>query len=97
MSLSIHRLAAQDLAAAARYYRQEAGVGVARRFVAEFERVARMLSDFPTIGTPLADGRRSFGLTGFPYTVFYRTDERGLRVLVVRHQSRHPDFGEGRR
>lgn len=35
MSRSIHRLAAVDLAETARFYRTEAGVGLARRFLAE--------------------------------------------------------------
>jgi plasmid stabilization system protein ParE len=94
---SIHRLAELDLAAAVKFYRQEAGVGVARRFVSEFERAANLLERHPGIGTPTADDRRSFPLTDFPYSIIYRGDEAGIRILVVRHQSRDPEHGEARR
>lgn len=97
MTRSLHRGAAEDLREAARFYRQEAGLGVARRFLDEFERVVTLLEGFPGIGTPTADGRQAFPLTGFPYTVIYRHLGPEVRVLVVRHQSRDPDHGEQRR
>ena len=94
---SLHRFAEDDLADAARFYKREAGVGVARRFLTEFGRVATLLERLPDIGTPLAGDRRTFPLLDFPYSVIYRSDESGLRVLVVRHQRRDPEFGDGRR
>ena len=39
----LHRLAEEDLAGAIRFYKREAGRGVARRFLNEFERVATLL------------------------------------------------------
>ena len=92
----LHRLAEEDLAGAIRFYKREAGPGVARRFLNEFERVATLLERLPDIGTPLAGDRRTFPLLDFPFSVIYRRDESGLRVLVVRHQSRDPAFGDGR-
>jgi plasmid stabilization system protein ParE len=93
---TIHRDAEADLAAAVRHYKSEAGVGVARRFVSEFERVTRLLEENPRLGTPGDHGRRSFPLAVFPYTIIYRPTESGIRVLVVRHQRRDPDFGAQR-
>ena len=97
MTRSIHRFAAEDLRQAARRYHSEAGAGLARRFLDEFERVARLLEEFPGIGTPCADGRQTFPLVGFPYTIIYRHDGDSIRVLVLRHQSRDPQHGESRR
>jgi len=94
---SIHRFAADDLAEAVRFYKKEAGTGVARRLLNEFERVANLIEEFPGIGTPTADGRQSFPLVDFPYSVIYRSEEAGIRILVVRHQSRDPEYGESRR
>jgi plasmid stabilization system protein ParE len=94
---SIHRLAAEDLAEAVRFYRKEAGVGIARRFLAEFERVAVLLQHHPGLGTSTSDGRQVHPLTDFPYTVIYRLEDTTLRILVVRHQSRDPEYGDGRR
>jgi plasmid stabilization system protein ParE len=93
---TIHHDAQADLAAAARHYKLEAGTGVAKRFLAEFERVARLLEDNPRLGTPGDSGRRSFPLAVFPYTIIYRQTEAGIRILVVRHQRRDPGFGEQR-
>jgi plasmid stabilization system protein ParE len=86
---TIHREAEADVAEAVRHYKSEAGVGVARRFLAEFERVARLLEDNPRLGTPSDSGRRSF-----PMAVF--SVETGLRILVVRHQRRDSNVGAER-
>ena len=97
MSLSIHRLAADDLAVATRFYKAEAGAGLARRFLTEFERVARLLERHPGLGTPTNDDRRVYPLTDFPYSVIYRAEDKGIRILVVRHQNRDPQYGAIRR
>ncbi len=96
MSHSIHRFAAQDLTEAVRFYKREAGAGLARRFLAEFERVAKLLEQHPGLGTPTSDGRQAHPLTDFPYSVIYRPDDKRIRILVVRHQSRDPEYGESR-
>lgn len=97
MSRSIHRGAAEDLAAAVGFYKSEAGARVARRFLNEFERTTRLIEEFPDIGTPTEDGRRWIPLTGFPYAVIYQGQEGVIKILVVRHQSRHPAYGESRK
>ncbi|BAO80226.1 plasmid stabilization system protein [Serpentinimonas raichei] len=97
MTRSIHRLAAEDLAQAVRFYQNEAGAGLARRFLNEFERVAQLLEQHPGLGTPTADGRRAHPLSDFPYSLIYRHEGLELRILVVRHQSRDPEHGAGRR
>ena len=96
MSYSFHRGAQQDLTDAFRFYKREAGNGVAERFLGEFERVVSRLQEFPEIGTPTNEQRRTYPLTGFPYSVTYRTIGTEVRILVVRHQSRDPVYGEGR-
>ena len=49
--------------------------------------MATLSAQLPDIGTPLSGDRRTFPLLDFPYSVNYRRDESGLRVLLVRHQS----------
>lgn len=47
---------------------------------------------------PLASlGRRKAHLKRFPYTVFYRVHTDRVRILSIRHDKRHPDYGAGRR
>jgi toxin ParE1/3/4 len=66
------------------------------RFLDEFERVAGMLTRDLGLGTPAGAERASFPLHRFPYTLIYRLNSGGIRVLVVRHQHRDPQFGEDR-
>lgn len=96
MSYTLHRGAEHDLTEAFRFYRREGGSGLARRFLDEFERVMLLLQEFPEIGSPTGGSRRSFALTGFPYSVIYRQLGSEVRVLVVRHQNRDPEYGEQR-
>ena len=96
MSHWLHKGAAHDLADAFRFYRREAGDGVARRFLDEFERAMKLLEEFPEIGKPTGEDRRVLPLTGFPYSVIYRYVNSETRILVVRHQNRDPEHGEHR-
>ncbi len=96
MTRSIHRLAVHELEVAAKFYANEAGTRVAARFLDEFERVVRLLEQYPGIGSATADGRLAFPLVGFPYTVIYRSLPNEVPVLVVRHQRRDPAQGDGR-
>ena len=96
MSYSLHRSAEWDLTEAFRFYKTEAGRGVAGRFLREFERVMMILEEFPDLGTPTNEERRTYPLSGSPYSIIYRSVEPGVRVLVVRHQSRDPTFGDDR-
>lgn len=70
---------------------------MAARFLDEFERVATLLAENPRLGTPTGAERRWFPLFGFPYSVIYREVTPGVRILVVRHQHRDPEYGEKRR
>lgn len=58
--------------------------------------MVKLLERHPGLGQPTNDGRRMHPPTAFPYSVIYRSDEEALHILVVRHQSRDPDFGAGR-
>ncbi len=93
---SIHRLGAVDIEEAFRFYRREAGIGVARRFLNEFERAANLLEKYPGFGTSNAQGRRIYPFVGFPYSIIYREVQADIRILVVRHQHRDPEYGASR-
>jgi len=97
VTYSLHREAELDLLEAARFYRREGGVKLANRFLDEFDRVARLLVRFPSIGTPADDLRRVHPLQDFPYSVIY--SERGghIRILVLRGHLRDPEHGESSR
>jgi plasmid stabilization system protein ParE len=96
VSYSLHRSAEKELSEAFQFYQREAGIGLARRFLDEFERVIKLLEKFPDVGKPTREDRRAFSLTGFPYSIIYRYVDAEIRVLVVRHQNRDPEHGEQR-
>ena len=97
MTYTVHPAAEQDIADASDSDKERAGTEVARRFLAEVDRVANLVSRNPEGGAPLAKWRRVFHLKVFPYSLVYRSLAGGIQVLVVRHQHRRPSFGVGRR
>jgi plasmid stabilization system protein ParE len=97
VSYTLHPAAEQDLADALDFYVEQAGRSVAQRFLDEFERVDKLVSDHPGLGSPGQNGRRVFPLRVFPYALVYRPFEDHVRIIVVRHQHRKPGYGGGRR
>jgi plasmid stabilization system protein ParE len=97
MTYSLHPGAEQDVAGALDFYSEHAGPVVAAHFLEEFERVANLLAEYPSLGTPTTRGRRAFPLKVFPYSVVYRNLESSIRILIVRHQHRKPGYAGGRR
>jgi plasmid stabilization system protein ParE len=96
MSYSLHPRAETDLADVIDFYREQAGLAVATRFLDEFERVAQLLVQHPGFGTHVGRGRRSFPLRYFPYSVVYRALDNDIRVLIVRHHHRKPGYAASR-
>jgi plasmid stabilization system protein ParE len=96
VTYSLHRGAELDLLEAARFYRQEGGAKLASRFLDEFYRVVTLLVEFPGLGTPADDVRRVHILQDFPYSLIYREDREGIRILVIKSQYRDPAYGESR-
>ena len=97
MTYSLHPGAEHDIANTLDFYKEQAGLVVAERFLEEFERVAKLLVEYPDLRTPTTRGRRTFPLKVFPYSVVYRNLESSIRILIVRHQHRKPSYVGGRR
>lgn len=93
----LHRHAEQDIDSAFQFYRKNGSGKVALRFLAEFERVADLVERNPEIGTPTNGGRRTYPLRKYPYSLIYKAIPNGVRILVVRHHRRAPDYGDDRR
>jgi len=97
VTYSLHPEAAAELEEALEFYREQGGIGLARAFLAEFERVAVLLVSNPGFGTPTTGGRRSFPLRRFPYSLIYRSTGTDLRILVIGHQHRRPGYWSGQK
>ena len=96
MKVTLHPGAERDVDEAAAFYEREGSPVLAARFVAEFKRLSRLLVAHPGIGSPRSKGRRGFSMSVFPYTVIYRADADEIKILVVKHDSKHPRFGSTR-
>jgi plasmid stabilization system protein ParE len=96
LSYTLHRGAEHDLAEALRFYKREGGTRLATRFLDEFGRVAQLLDEYPRFGTPTNCDRSIYPMQVFPYSLIYRPADEGVRILVVRHQNRDPEYGSER-
>lgn len=74
MSYSLHRSAERDLTGAFRFYKTEAGRGVAGRFLKEFERAVKILEE--------GDGQMLDRITFDPKIMGGRACLRGMRMTV---------------
>jgi toxin ParE1/3/4 len=79
-----------------RYYRREAGPGVAGRFVRAIEQATRVAMEFPDAGSAGPEDTRRLQVQGFPYSLFYRPIEDGVLVLAVAHHAREPNYWQSR-
>lgn len=92
MTYSVSGEAAEEIADAVAFYKERASIAVARAFLSEFENAARLVAEHPGLGTPASRGRRVFPLRRFPYSLVYRSDQAGVRIVVVAHQNRRPGY-----
>lgn len=82
-----------DLLEIMEYYDEEAGAGLAAEFYAEFRQYAKAAGERPYSFLHLGEMRR-VNLPKFPYHFLFQiVDDKTLRILIVKHNRRHPDFG----
>jgi plasmid stabilization system protein ParE len=94
MRRSFHPLVSRDLRNALSYYEDVAGAEVAGRFQDEFRGLAAAVEENPNrfhrvAGTSL----RRANFRSFPYHLLFEETPDGLRIMVLRHHRRHPDYG----
>lgn len=86
-----------DLREIMEYYDEAADSEVASRFYEEFRHYADLAAASPkSYGVYLADPNRirRVNFKRFPYHFLFReVDENTIRILVVRHDHRHPSYG----
>ena len=93
MKSTIVPLALAELRDAAAFYADRAGGDLALAFVAEFERVARIIQENPLAGTALRLNRMTYPFRRFPYSVmYYLAQDNELRIIAIAHQRRRPNY-----
>ena len=91
--LVFQRLVQRDMNEILRYYLDEAGEVVADRFYQSFLQVVDRALQNPEHFHPVSALLRRAPIPGFPYHFLYRSISNGIRILVLRHDSRSPTFG----
>jgi plasmid stabilization system protein ParE len=85
------RGANQDLLESAEWYdKEEPGTG--RRFVLAIDAaIVRILAGPDSFAIINDDGVRSCPVSKFPFEVRYRIDVEIVRILIIKHERRHPE------
>jgi len=91
-----HRLVQRDTNGILRYYTEEVGRQLADRFFRAFIVTVERAQKNPNRYHPIRGVIRRANISGFPYHFLYRKMSNGIRVLVLRHDKRHPNFGINR-
>lgn len=84
-------LARRDIIEAADFYDQRSR-DLGEDYIAAVERAGWLLLENPAVGEQYSEEYRAFPLRDFPYTMYYESIDRGIRVVAVFHQSRGSRF-----
>ncbi|MFG6416263.1 type II toxin-antitoxin system RelE/ParE family toxin [Roseateles sp. DC23W] len=98
-SLTVHPAASRELDEALTWCRERFGRRISDRLLLQFDRAATLLRAHPEIGSVDASGARKLPLPRFPYSVIYRIEADGERIVVMalHHQRRKAGYWVGRR
>lgn len=93
MKLEFHPETVGDLNDAVSFYDEQLE-GLGSEFRLEiYNTIGRIVKD-PYLHQVIEQGIRRCFVRRFPFSILYRiVDEKILRVLVIRHHRRHPEFG----
>jgi toxin ParE1/3/4 len=84
--------AEEELAGAASFCKQQFGTFAAENFLDTFESKARLIGEFPGIGTPTSKGRSLFPIGRYPFSILYRVVDKVVRISAIAHHGRRPEY-----
>ena len=96
MSLAYHPLVQRDVSGILRHY---AGISpsLGDEFWAELTRLLEVVSAKPERFHFGVGGLRRANMRRFPYHLLFRVRAGAARVIVIRHDKRHPSYGTKRK
>jgi plasmid stabilization system protein ParE len=95
MHLIYHPEAEAEFIETIEFYRSRSPE-LAARFLRAFESAIELIEENPLRWAPIQDDLRRVLLQRFPFGIYYRVEDQELRVLIVKHHRRHPDYGMDR-
>jgi toxin ParE1/3/4 len=96
MRLVLHPKVYSDIDAIMAYYEEVAATELAKEFYAELRHFMVEAAKRPESFAIRQRDIRRVNLRRFPYHFLFRTVDDTVRVLIVRHHSRHPSLGTRR-
>jgi plasmid stabilization system protein ParE len=96
MRLAYHPLVQHDVSEILRHY-DRITPRLGDEFWAELMRLVELITAKPERFHFADRGLRRANMRRFPYHLLFRETVNGVRVIVVRHDRRHPNYGTGRR
>lgn len=97
MNLLYHRSVQRDVSEVIAYYDRAGGAELGDAFFAELTAQVQAAQSRPEKFHPVAGKLRRANLHRFPYHFLFRCSGDTIRILVVRHNRRHPAYGIERR
>lgn len=91
MRLTYHPEAAAELVEAAEFY-ETRSPELGERFLNEFDTAIAEIQASPGLWPKVEGDLRCHTMRRFPFGIYYRLHTDELRILVVKHHSRHPDY-----
>ncbi|MCC5841733.1 MAG: type II toxin-antitoxin system RelE/ParE family toxin [Opitutales bacterium] len=96
MKIVFHPLVFTEIDAIMTYYEEIAEFALADRFFEDFSQTVRRVSENPQSFSNRAGDFRRANLRRFPFNLLFRDFPDHVRVLVLRHHSRNPKYGQER-
>ena len=91
MRLIYHPDAETELIKAARYYESRVAT-LGAQFLDEADRAIAKILEAPERWRIIEENVRSYLMTRFPYSIYYRAFPDRVHILAFKHHSRHPDY-----
>ena len=95
MRLIYHPAAENELVEAARFY-EERIPSLGADFLEKIDTAIALIESDPQRHRIIAEEVRRYLLPRFPFAIYYRILPDQLRILAIKHHSRHPDFWRDR-
>jgi toxin ParE1/3/4 len=95
MELIYHPDAEAELIESAQFYEERLPT-LGGQFLDEFESAIREIQNSPRQWRVVESDVRLYLLSKFPFSIYFRVGLDQIRILAIKHHSRHPDYWRGR-
>jgi len=96
MRVLYHPEAEREVIEAALFYSGKVP-NLGSEFLDEIDSAVQNIRSDPTRLPIIEDDIRVYLVPRFPYGIYYRVESEEIRILIVRHHSRDPDYGIDRK